>query len=616
MGIAEDITAVILAGGRARRMGGRDKGLIPLAGRPLIAHVLAALQPQLQHLIISANRHQQQYAALGYPVYADTLPDHPGPLAGILSAMGHARTPYILTVPCDGPLPSPELAVRLYQALRSTGQRAALAHDGERYQPLYALLDCALEEALREALQAGERRPETWLLAQGAVTVDFADCPEMFLNINDPQALARLETLLRVRQPGCQDPDAEPSMLQVDDAVARILAALTPVSGAETLPLREALDRVLLNPVHAPVAVPSGTNSAMDGYALMAAALTPDGQATLQLAGTAYAGHPYTDTLQPGQCVRITTGALLPSGADMVVIQEHTKRHDEHIQIATDAQAGENIREAGEDIRCGQMVLPGGCRLGAAELGLLASLGIAEVEVRRPLRVTILSTGDELVPVGSPLQPGMIHDSNRYTLYGMLQRACTRIEDLGIIRDREADLQVALQQAAVQADVILSSGGVSVGDTDLVREMLSQLGSVHFWKIAMKPGRPLAFGRIGKAWFFGLPGNPVSVMVTFQQIVAPALARLRGEQPSTPLRLAAVCQSRLHKRAGRTEYQRGVLSGSDTALVVHKTGAQGSGILSSMGTANCYIVLPTATTTVEPGTVVGVEPFTVRLRSG
>ena len=350
----------------------------------------------------------------------------------------------------------------------------------------------------------------------------------------------------------------------------------------------------------------------MDGYALRYSELNA-GQAELTVAGTAYAGHPYLAPLKPGECVRIMTGALLPSEADTVVIQEHTRQHGARVHVGTNVQAGDNVRAAGEDIRRGESLLGAGLRVGAAELGLLASLGVAEVAVRRPLRVAVLSTGDELAPVGTRLEPGMIHDSNRYTFYGMLRRPCTVVEDLGVIPDHAPQLRAALEQAANGNDVVLSSGGVSVGEADLVREILAELGSIHSWKVAMKPGRPLAFGRINNAWFFGLPGNPVSVMVTFRQLVAPALARLRGERQAKPLRLQATCTCGLSKRSGRTEYQRGVLEYGDNGYTVRKTGAQGSGILRSMSEANCFIVLPAATENVAAGSTVEVEPFAAYL---
>lgn len=411
-----------------------------------------------------------------------------------------------------------------------------------------------------------------------------------------------------IRQPGCQDPGAGVDMLPVGEALERILGELTPVAGTQTVSLREALDRVLVAPVTATVDVPTGTNSAMDGYALSHSALKA-GRAELAVAGTAYAGHPYTAPLKPGECVRIMTGALMPAGTDTVVIQEHARRHGERVHVDTDVKAGDNVRAAGEDIRRGESLLGPGWRVGAAELGLLASLGVAQLAVRRPLKVAVLSTGDELTPVGRSLEAGQIHDSNRYTLYGMLKRPCTEVEDCGIIPDRVPELRAALTRAAAGNDVILSSGGVSVGEADLVRELLTELGSVHFWKVAMKPGRPLAFGRINQAWFFGLPGNPVSVMVTFQQLVVPALAKLRGERLPRPLRIQARCASRLSKRIARTEYLRGVLEYDDSGYTVRKTGAQGSGILRSMSEANCFIVLPADVSNVAAGALVEVEPF-------
>lgn len=409
--------------------------------------------------------------------------------------------------------------------------------------------------------------------------------------------------------PSCQD-EYDSQSLSVEEAQARILATVPPIREHEQVALRSALGRILATDIHSPIDVPQGTNSAMDGYALAGADLPADGTRELQIAGTAWAGRPYEQPLQRGQCVRIFTGAILPPGADTVVIQERVERHEDTLIIDSSTRAGDNVRAAGEDIKRGAVAMAAGTRLQPAELGLLASLGLGEVKVRRRLRVAFFSTGDELRSIGEPLEPGMIYDSNRYTLHGMLARLGCEIIDMGVVHDTPEATRTAFSSAAECADVLITSGGVSVGEADYVKTTLEDMGEVGFWKVAMKPGRPLAFGRIRNTTFFGLPGNPVSVMVTFYQFVQPALRHMMGESVTKPITVQAVCQSRLRKRPGRFEFQRGVLSQDNQGqLVVHKTGAQGSGILTSMSHANCFILLPLEASTVEVGTTVDVQPF-------
>ncbi len=367
---------------------------------------------------------------------------------------------------------------------------------------------------------------------------------------------------------------------------------------------------MLSAPLIATVDVPAHTNSAMDGYALRGADLPGAGIKAFQLAGTALAGHGYTGTLAADQCVRIMTGAPLPAGADTVVMQEQVQREPDRVLIDARHRPGQNVRQAGEDIRAGEVVLAPGRRLTPADLGIIASLGHAEVCVHRQPRVAFFSTGDELRSLGEPLGPGEVYDSNRYTLYGMLARLGVAIQDLGVVPDDAPSLSAALRDAAACSDLVITSGGVSVGEADFVKAVLAELGDMAFWKIAMKPGRPLTFGRIGGARFFGLPGNPVAVMVTFYQFVQPALQRLMGCADTPPLQLQASCAEPLRKRAGRTEFLRGVL-GVDAAgrLSVRRTGQQGSGILRSMSLADCFIVLPEESADVAAGDPVTVQPF-------
>ena len=346
----------------------------------------------------------------------------------------------------------------------------------------------------------------------------------------------------------------------------------------------------------------------MDGYAVRAEDL--ESKQPLTVIGTAWAGKPYVGALAEGQCVRVMTGAIMPESSDTVVMQEQVELNDHKIRLAAGQKAGQHVRKAGEDLVRGQVALAGGRRLAPADLGLIASLGIGEVNVLRRPRVAFFSNGDELRSIGQTLSPGEVYDSNRYTLHGMLSRAGMALTDLGVVPDDREEICAAFQSATGIADVLITSAGASVGDADFIQEVLDELGEVHFWKIAMKPGRPLAFGRVGDALFFGLPGNPVSVMVTFYQFVLPALRRLAGERRIVPLRLHASTTTALRKRPGRTEFQRGILSqNSNGQLEVGITGGQGSGILSSMSEANCFIVLPAECDGVAAGQTVVVEPF-------
>lgn len=396
--------------------------------------------------------------------------------------------------------------------------------------------------------------------------------------------------------------------LAVDEARARLLSLIAPVDGIERVPLRAALGRTLARDVVSPIDVPGHDNSAMDGYALRAADL---GGAPLRVVGTAWAGHPLDARVEEGGCARIFTGAPMPAGADTVVMQEHVALDGEgRVVIERAPRPGDNVRRAGEDIPRGAVALAAGSLVRSAELGLLGSLGLAEVEVHRRPRVAFAATGDELVPVGQALGPGQIHDSNSHTLYAMLVRLGVEPVDLGILRDDAAVIEAALARAAAEADLLITSGGVSVGDADHVTDVLRRMGEVHFWKIAMRPGRPLAFGRIGGAWFFGLPGNPVSVMATFHQIVQPALLRLMGREPAMPLTVRARLLGDVKKKPGRLEFVRGVLSqAEDGGLAVASTGAQGSGMLNSMSRANCFILLPQDSGPASAGEQVEVQPF-------
>lgn len=408
--------------------------------------------------------------------------------------------------------------------------------------------------------------------------------------------------------PGCDEYD--PNNLSVAQARDRIQSLLTPCQEKERVTLRDSLDRVLAEDVLSTINVPPYDNSAMDGYAVHFADLPATGTGELELIGTAFAGNPFSGHLQSGQCVRIMTGAVLPDGADSVIMQEHVEQAGEHIRIGSSHKQAQNVRYRGEDIKAGGAVLHAGKKIEAAELGLLASLGIAEVYVQRRLRIAFFSTGDELRGVGESLEEGQIYDSNRYTLYGLLRKLDVEILDMGVIRDDREAIETAFKQAADTADIIITSGGVSVGEADYVKDTLDKLGTVDFWKIAMKPGKPLAFGKVSQAIFFGLPGNPVSVMATFYQFVLPAVRKLQGEEEHSPLIFQVPCKSQLKKRPGRMDFQRGILSYNSTGkLQVDGTGMQASHILSGMSKANCFIILPADAGDIAAGTLVDVQPF-------
>jgi molybdopterin molybdotransferase len=416
------------------------------------------------------------------------------------------------------------------------------------------------------------------------------------------------ETVTALHALSCAD-DYDPNSMPVEKAREVIARFLAPVTAIERVHVRGALGRVLAEEVISPLDVPAHDNSAMDGYAVRYADLKSDGEVTLKVAGSAFAGAPFKGSVAAGQAVRIMTGGVVPPGADTIVMQEHVKAHGDRVTIGKGQRTGQNLRKAGEDLAAGQVALRRGIALRPADIGLISSLGIGEVAVYRKLRVAFFSTGDELVSIGGQLAEGQIYDSNRYTLYGMLTRLNCDVLDMGVVRDDPALLERAFSEAATAADVVITSGGVSVGEADFVKELLERLGEVVFWKIAMKPGRPLAYGKVGDAHFFGLPGNPVSVMVTFYQFVRDALLRLSGRDPVPAIPTFQVpCLSSLKKAPGRTEFQRGILqSDGHGAWSVRVTGEQGSGILRSMSEANCFIILPTGQGNVTPGTIVDVQ---------
>lgn len=408
----------------------------------------------------------------------------------------------------------------------------------------------------------------------------------------------------------CSDP-IDNNSLRVDEARLRILSAISPIADTEKLALRSALNRILAEDIISTINVPAHTNSAMDGIAVASNDLPTTGTRTLDIIGTAYAGVPFNGECHPGQCVRIMTGAPMPKGTDTVIMQEHVELPGKNLaRIGVAHRARQNVRQAGEDIRKGTAVFNCGRRISAADLGVLASLGVGEVRVNRRPRVAFFSTGDELRSIGETLAEGEIYDSNRYSLYGMLTRLGVEVLDLGVVPDKPDLLREAFTHAARMADMVITSGGVSVGDADYIKPILTELGEINFWKIAMKPGRPLTFGKLDNALFFGLPGNPVAVMVTFYQFVQPALLYLASGEYKQPLVIKATCTTPLYNHPGRFEFQRGTLVQTESGdFEVSRSGKQGSGILTSMSHANCFILLSEDCQAVQAGDLVSVQPF-------
>lgn len=404
--------------------------------------------------------------------------------------------------------------------------------------------------------------------------------------------------------------DRDPDSITAEQARQRILSLVEPVQHIESIALRSALGRVIATDVKSRVQVPNHTNSAMDGYALRGDDLPLEGHRQFQMVGSSFAGKPYFGEVASGQCVRIMTGAVIPLNCDSVVTQERVSRTDDQVTVSAGEKVGNNVRHAGEDLQVGEIAIGKGTRIGPAHLGLAASLGFSGLPVYRKPRVAFFSNGDELRSVGETLEIGELYDSNRYTLFAMLEEAGVEVVDLGIVRDEEQAIRQAFVDAADCADMVITSAGASVGDADYVQQTLEQLGEVGFWKVAIKPGRPLAFGKVGDSLFFGLPGNPVSVMVTFQIFVRVALKRLAGESDTSAITMRVPLTSRLKKRPGRTEYQRGILTvNASGETEVSSAGEQGSGILHSMSVANCYIIMPTESEGATVGDLVEVQPF-------
>ncbi|ENJ1724116.1 bifunctional molybdopterin-guanine dinucleotide biosynthesis adaptor protein MobB/molybdopterin molybdotransferase MoeA [Vibrio parahaemolyticus] len=445
-----------------------------------------------------------------------------------------------------------------------------------------------------------------------------SELPQM--NINDLDAIAQfvLQYVQEAKAPKSKEKDAaccdtlSPAFLSVVQGQEKILSLVNTVSEIEACKIENAYGRVLAEDIISPVNVPQYTNSAMDGYAIRSDDVDRD---SYQVVAEVMAGHAYDQPLEVGQAVKIMTGAPTPLNGDTVVMREQASQEGDKVTFnGSNIKAGQNVRQAGEDLAIGSDVFTAGTRLASPEMGMIASLGFGEANVFRKLKVAVFSTGDEVQAPGTEQKANSIYDSNRFTIMGMLEKLGCEILDFGILEDNEQLMIEALENASAQADVVMTSGGVSVGDADYIKLALDKLGQIDFWRINMRPGRPLAFGQINNKPFFGLPGNPVAVMVSFINFVEPALRKMQGEQGWKPLKVNVIATQNLRSRQGRTEFSRGIYELDDTGrLTVRTTGKQGSGILRSMSEANCLIEISPAIDTVKAGESVTIIPLQGRI---
>ncbi|EGQ8193913.1 bifunctional molybdopterin-guanine dinucleotide biosynthesis adaptor protein MobB/molybdopterin molybdotransferase MoeA [Vibrio parahaemolyticus] len=445
-----------------------------------------------------------------------------------------------------------------------------------------------------------------------------SELPQM--NINDLDAIAQfvLQYVQDAKAPKSKEKDAaccdtlSPAFLSVVQGQEKILSLVNTVSEIEACKIENAYGRVLAEDIISPVNVPQYTNSAMDGYAIRSDDVD---RSSYQIVAEVMAGHAYDQPLEVGQAVKIMTGAPTPRNGDTVIMREQASQEGDKVTFnGAHIKAGQNVRQAGEDLAIGSDVFTAGTRLASPEMGMIASLGFGDANVFRKLKVAVFSTGDEVQAPGTEQKANSIYDSNRFTIMGMLEKLGCEILDFGILEDNEQLMIEALENASAQADVVMTSGGVSVGDADYIKLALDKLGQIDFWRINMRPGRPLAFGQINNKPFFGLPGNPVAVMVSFINFVEPALRKMQGEQGWKPLKVNAIATENLRSRQGRTEFSRGIYELDDTGrLTVRTTGKQGSGILRSMSEANCLIEISPAIDTVKAGESVTIIPLQGRI---
>jgi len=610
----ERILGVILAGGEGSRVGGQDKGLLTLQGAPVVARIAERLRPQCGDVLITANRHQDVFAKFARAI-ADEAPGHAGPLAGIASALALLvereasaleRYRWLLTVPVDGPDLPDDLAMRLHAALVAAPRiLCARASAGGDTQPLYALYSLADAPRLLDSARAALRShasPTRWQAELGAIAVDFGAGTKAFRNLNTMEDFRDYE---RARpQP------AWPSRIALDEAlrIVRVRAAEHPVP-VQRVPLASAFAQVLAEDVVAAHDLPPFANAAMDGFALHGADLPVEGERGFALTGTLLAGATSAAEVGAGQCVRITTGAPMPPGTDTVVVKENVRVEGDNVFVLASERSGGNVRAVGEDIAAGAIAVTRDTRLHAPQLGLLAALGCAETTVRRKPRMAVIATGDELVPPGQSLGFGQIHESNGVMLAALAREAGAEIVSQARVRDEPATLRAALLDAATQADLIVSSGGVSAGEADHLPALLAELGEIHFHKVRVKPGMPVLFGRIGASLHFGLPGNPVSAAVTFRLFVRFALAAMQLEALAGETRRARLAQP-LHKKHARTELLRCALA-TDAEGVSWATphAKQGSAMLSGLAESDALALVPEDVRELERGAIVTLWPY-------
>ncbi|MFN2348300.1 MAG: gephyrin-like molybdotransferase Glp [Thioalkalivibrio sp.] len=621
------ITAVILAGGRGQRLGGVDKGLVPLNGRPLIEHVLDAIRGQVAEVLISANRNRERYARYGFPVIADGVAGFAGPLAGLHAAWPNVRTPYVMTVACDTPLIPGDMAQRLLDGLLRENAGIALVHDGQRSHPTLLLADARLHGSLDAFLGEGKRKIDAWTARHREVLVDFSDCPAAFANINTPEELKDLTPAVekvpklgagmigsrppvdRKRGPGGA-PDVRMRGFTARVSVADALTwvdAVTDRLEPEVVPTENATGRVLYEDLHAPIDVPAFDRSAVDGYALRGAQTPGADQFTplqLSVVGEVFAGHAHPTPMPEGCALRIMTGAPLPAGADTVVPAEYCEERNGIVEITTACPVGRNVGLRGEDVRQGDLLLTQGRRLRPQDTGLLASLGLANVAVVRHPRVRIIVTGDELAAPGAERAPHQIFDSNSFLLRGLVGRDGGVIERVLQLDDGPDPLRAALEAPGVE--MILIAGGSSVGAEDHAPALLAERGELAIHGIAMRPSCPTGMGRIGDTLVFLLPGNPVSCLCAYDFFAGRALRRLGGRSPDWPYRVCRLPLARkLVSAIGRVDYCR-VRVTPDGVVPLALSGAS---ILSSTTVADGFVIIPPEPEGYGAGTQVEVHLY-------
>lgn len=607
---ADDTLGVVIAGGAGTRVGGEDKGLLVLAGRPLVAHVLDRLRLQCGRVLIVANRELDDYAAYAAVVHDET-DGHAGPLAGLVAAFGfltanrHALPRWLLTVPVDCPDPSRDFAARLRAALEAdaTACCAFVRHAGAA-QPLFALYrvdddPAEWRDSARDALrQHGSTR--RWHAALAALAVDCDGTESSFHNLNTP---AEFDEYARMPQADYPTRIGLEQALQI--VATRAVQYRLPI---ERVSLSDLHGRVLAEDARAPHSLPPFANSAMDGFALRGADLPDEGERAFELVGNVFAGATSAPEVAAGQCVRITTGAPIPPGADTVVIKEHVAIEVNRVTVKAGEKAGSHVRAAGEDYAAGDLAVAAGTPLGAAQLAVLAALGIAQVAVRRRPRIAVIATGNELVPAGQPLGFGQIHESNAVMLAALARESNADATSVRCVRDEPDALREALLGAAADADIVVSSGGVSAGEADHLPDVLQAIGEIHFHKVRLKPGMPTLFGQLGASLYFGLPGNPVAAAVTFRLFVGFALRAMQGID-TVPETMHARLAAPLHKRHARAELARCSLrTDADGVLWADVHAKQGSGMLRGLAETDALALLPEDAHEFATGDVVTLWP--------